>query len=267
MVQFLEHGYAVVAPDYAGLGTTGRPEYLNKTAEANDVIGALRSARQARPELSGRWVLWGHSQGGGAALAVAEAQRRDPEAGYLGAVVTSPTADLTAIVSRLADLPGLSGSVPLIVQGAAYSDPRIHPARLLTPAATDRLSVARAACLNDVIAAYGDLSGSSLVRPGYLADPAFARYLERNATGRLPVGGPVLLLQGEADSAVPQAATDQVAAGLCHAGSRVDYRTYPGLAHDTYPGQVIGIDDGAMGDILAWTADRFADRPAGSTCA
>jgi len=266
MTRFLDNGYAVVAPDYAGLGTTGRPEFLNKTAEADDVISAARSARQARPELSGRWVVWGHSQGGGAALAVAEEQRRDPQAGYLGAVVTSPAADLTAIVSRLATQPGLGGFVPLMVQGAAYSDPRIHPDELLAPPAMARLNLARTACLGEVVAGYSDLSGSDLVRPGYLADPHFARYLERNTTGRRPVGGPVLLLQGEADSVVPKTDTDQVAARLCHTGSHVDYRTYPGLTHDTYPGQAIGIDDGAMGEILAWTADRFAGRPAGSTC-
>ena len=266
MTRFLDAGYAVVAPDYAGLGTTGRPEFLNKTAEAEDVVSALRSARQARPALSGRWVTWGHSQGGGAALGVAENQRRDPQAGYLGAVVTSPAADLTAIVSRLATLPGLGGFVPLVVQGAAYSDPRIHPDELLAPPAVARLNLARTGCLDEVMAGYSDLSGSDLVRPGYLADPQLARYLERNTTGRRPVGGPVLLVQGEADSVVPEAATDQVAAQLCHAGSRVDYRTYPGLAHDTYPGQAVGIDDGAMDDILAWTADRFAGRPAGSTC-
>ncbi|MEU7740547.1 hypothetical protein [Nonomuraea sp. NPDC049158] len=53
MVRFLEQGYAVVVPDYAGLGTTGRPELVNKTAEAEDIAGAVRSARQAVPGLSG----------------------------------------------------------------------------------------------------------------------------------------------------------------------------------------------------------------------
>jgi hypothetical protein len=46
----------------------------------------------------------------------------------------------------------------------------------------------------------------------------------------------------------------------------VDHRTFPGLGHDTIPGVVTGIDDGAADRILAWVADRFAGRPAGSTC-
>ncbi|MBE1583777.1 alpha/beta hydrolase family protein [Nonomuraea angiospora] len=81
------------------------------------------------------------------------------------------------------------------------------------------------------------------------------------------MAGPLLLLQGEADTLVTKAMTDEVAGSLCRTGSRVDYRTYPGLAHDTYPGQVTGVDDGAMPDILAWIGDRFDGKRATSTCA
>jgi alpha-beta hydrolase superfamily lysophospholipase len=266
MTRLLQSGWAVVAPDYAGLGTTGRPEFLNRTGEADDVIDSMRAARQARLGLSSRWVLWGHSQGGGAALAVAERQRRQPQPGYLGTVVTSPTADLTSVVGHMAGTPGLGGSVPLVVRGASFSDPRVQPGRVLTSAAMERLPVTGEGCLGVVSAVYGDLTGPSLVRPGFLADPAFARYLKANSTGRGPIGGPILLLQGSADSLVPQAATGKVAAALCRTDARVTYRVYPGLEHDTYPGKVTGIDDGAMPAIRAWIAGRFAGEPAGSTC-
>jgi predicted esterase len=76
----------------------------------------------------------------------------------------------------------------------------------------------------------------------------------------------VLLLQGGSDYAVPMQFTNHVAAQLCDGGAAVDYRTYPGLGHDTLPGVQTGIDDGAMPDILSWVADRFAGKPAGSTC-
>jgi pimeloyl-ACP methyl ester carboxylesterase len=115
-------------------------------------------------------------------------------------------------------------------------------------------------------ARYAGLTGGGLVRPGYLAEPHFARFLAANSVGFRPVGGPVLLLQGDADQAIPAAITDRVAAGLCRTGSVVDYRTFPGLGHDTIPGVVTGIDDGAADQILAWVADRFAGRPTGSTC-
>lgn len=266
MMRFLARGWAVVAPDYAGLGTTGRDEFLNKTAEANDVINAVRAARQARTDLSRRWVLWGHSQGGGAALAVAERQAVQPEPGYLGAVVTSPAADLTATIKYEVATPGMGGFVPLIADGAKVTDPRTDLGQVLSAQALSRLNLTRTGCLGVVMSVYSGLSGGDLVRAGYLDEPNFARFLADNSTGRYPVGGPVLLLQGDADYAIPRPITDHVAADLCNTGARLDYRTYPGLGHDTYPGVVTGIDDGAMSDILAWTADRFAGKPASSIC-
>jgi predicted esterase len=115
-------------------------------------------------------------------------------------------------------------------------------------------------------ALYGGLTGVRLVRPGYLTEPHFARFLTANSTGTRPVGGPVLLLQGDADQAIPESIADRVAARLCHNHAVLDYRTVPGLGHDTIPGVVTGIDDGAAAQILAWVADRFAGRPATPTC-
>ena len=91
------------------------------------------------------------------------------------------------------------------------------------------------------------------------------RLLEQANLRRAAVGGPILLLQGDADTVVPRAATDGVAARLCRLGSAIDYRTYPGLGHDTGYG-VTGIDEGAMPDILGWVKDRFAGGPAATTC-
>ncbi|QFY08870.1 hypothetical protein GBF35_21280 [Nonomuraea phyllanthi] len=265
MTRFVEQGYAVVAPDYAGLGTTGRQEAVNKTAEANDLLYALRASRHLGLELSRGWVMWGHSQGGGATLGLAERLAHHREPGYLGAVVTSPAADLRTLIEALPDSSYLGGFVALLAQGASYSDHRIRPERLLTDEAVRRLPLTTSGCLNVVLTGYQDLTGTALVWQDFADDPAFARYLARNTTGQRPVGGPVLLLQGDADTVVPRAVTDRVASTLCGLGSAVDYRTYPGLGHDTGYG-VTGIDDGAMPDILGWIQDRFAGRPAVTTC-
>ncbi|GLY88774.1 alpha/beta hydrolase family protein [Actinoallomurus iriomotensis] len=260
MARFLANGYAVVAPDYAGLGTDGGHALGDKTAAANDVLDALSAARRTVPGLSRDWVLWGHSQGGAAALAVAEHLVRHPVNGYRGAVVTSPAANLVQLAEHTATVPGLGVFIALITVGAHAGDPAIDPGRLLTTEANSRLEVTRSGCLGVVSAIFSDLTGPSLVRPGYLTEPRFARFLTANSTGTQPVAGPILLLQGQADTVVPASMTDEVATALRRTGSKIDYRTYPGLEHDTYPGRTVGIDDGAMTDILTWTAGRFARR-------
>ena len=266
MLEFVRRGWAIVAPDYAGMGTTGQVEFVNAAAEANDVIDAHRAAEQARPALSRRWVLWGHSQGGGAALAVAQRQVQQPEPGYLGAVITAPAAHLLQAVTHAAATPGLGGFLALIAKGAAESDQRIDPREALTDQALENLGVTRDGCLGVVTAVYAGLTGKALVKSGYLTASGLGSYLSRNSTGNQPAAGPIFLLQGDADLVIPKTETDQVAAVLCRTGTAADYRSYPGLGHDTIPGPVTGIDDGAMNDILKWTAARFADDPAPSTC-
>nr|NLD40594.1 lipase [Actinomycetales bacterium] len=65
----LERGWAVVATDYTGLGTDGVHPYLIGTGEAYGVLDAVRAAQQlAEAGLGADTVVWGHSQGGHAAL-------------------------------------------------------------------------------------------------------------------------------------------------------------------------------------------------------
>jgi len=73
---FLRAGFALVAADYAGLGTEVAHAFSSLNAEANDIINAVRAAHAAVGELSPRWVVDGHSQGGGAAWLVAQREAR-----------------------------------------------------------------------------------------------------------------------------------------------------------------------------------------------
>lgn len=77
--QLALQGYVVVSTDYAGLGvkkdSVGKHvmhEYLACPSQAKDVVHSVTAAREAFPELSERFVVIGHSQGGGAAWAVAQ---------------------------------------------------------------------------------------------------------------------------------------------------------------------------------------------------
>lgn len=67
---WLSLGYAVVAPDYAGLGSSGLHHYLNARGEAWSVLDSVRAALKQFP-LKNELILVGQSQGAHAAFASA----------------------------------------------------------------------------------------------------------------------------------------------------------------------------------------------------
>ena len=65
----LERGYVVAATDYPGLGTPEAHPYLVGTSEAHAVLDSVRAARAIPEAAAGtQFAVWGHSQGGQAAL-------------------------------------------------------------------------------------------------------------------------------------------------------------------------------------------------------
>ncbi|MBC7833192.1 MAG: lipase, partial [Hyphomicrobium sp.] len=67
--QMLTRGYVVVATDYAGLGLPGVHAYLVGISEARAVLDSVRAARDLKgAQATDRFAVWGHSQGGHAAL-------------------------------------------------------------------------------------------------------------------------------------------------------------------------------------------------------
>src|SRR5262249_14851371 len=111
LLQWVLLGYAVVAPDYAGLGTNVPHQYLAAPAQAQDVINAVPAAREAVKKLGGqcqlgdRWIAIGHSQGAGAVLRVAELQSKLKDPNYVGAIALAPAGDLEAVFERIHQSP------------------------------------------------------------------------------------------------------------------------------------------------------------------
>ena len=64
-------GYAVVATDYAGLGTNFPYADQDIRSNALDVIYSIPAARAALPQLGSKWVVAGYSQGAQVAVGVA----------------------------------------------------------------------------------------------------------------------------------------------------------------------------------------------------
>ena len=105
---FVRDGYVVAATDYPGLGTEGPHPYLVGTSEARAVIDSVRVAGSLPGAGGGKkFVVWGHSQGGHAALfSGIIAKTYAPELDLLGVAAAAPATDLTALMNEDIDSVG-----------------------------------------------------------------------------------------------------------------------------------------------------------------
>ena len=92
--QFLDKGYAVVATDYAGLGTPGTQQYTVAEPELRNVLDSVIATQRFAPAAGGkRAVVLGWSQGGGAAIWADQEAGYAPSVKVLGAAALAPAAD------------------------------------------------------------------------------------------------------------------------------------------------------------------------------
>ncbi len=88
----LSRGFVVVATDYVGLGTPGQHPYLIGESEARSVLDSVRAARRFPGAKAGdTFAVWGHSQGGHAALFTGQlAASYAPELKLAGVAAAAP---------------------------------------------------------------------------------------------------------------------------------------------------------------------------------
>jgi acetyl esterase/lipase len=252
-------GYAVVATDYHGLGTDGLHQYVNKIAQAYDVIYSIPAARAAVSALGERWVVDGHSQGGTAAWGVAEMEHDRKDAGYLGAVAVAPASRLDEVLTAPAAAEGFY--LDYIAWGIRARTPSFKPADMLGGQALARYAeLSTRGCFYYAYANFlGDTAPPGLT-PGWERTDGAKQFFADSAIGFSPIGGPLLVIAGDADQTVPLTAVRATVAAACARKTSLEFRIYAGLDHDPTM-------DKSTPAQLAWIADRFAGRPAGDVCA
>jgi alpha-beta hydrolase superfamily lysophospholipase len=251
VLQWVMLGYAVVAPDYAGLGTAVPHQYLLPPAQAHDVLHAVPAARTAVPQLGPRWVVVGHSQGGGAAVGVAELQAGIRDPGYLGAVAIAAVGDVEPFIEQIAATPN-AGYAAFVAAGIKSVDPAFRYTDFLSAAAAALMPVVQDGGWYVTLATYADrVPVGTMLRPDWKANASYRRYRELSTLGRRRAHRPVLLIQGLADATIPTRSTDALYARMRRQGAAVEYRKYPGLDHDP-------VVFGSFRDQVRWVAARFA---------
>jgi acetyl esterase/lipase len=264
--QVLARGWVMVAPDYVGMGTKGPTPYLIGTGQAYSALDAARAAHRLEElSLSNQTVVWGHSQGGNAALWTGHlAPSYAPQLKIVGVAALSPATDLVPLaesVQHAAAGTVVTGYV-ITAYSNTYNDVRFDD--YVRPGARAQVRNAARRCLTDpglaasVIAA----SGGESIFGKNLASGPLGRRLRQNTPTADMGGAPLLVAQGTGDEVISIKITENWVPEQCAAGYKLDFRKYPGLTHMG----VLAAKSPLTEQLTRWTADRFAGKPAPNTC-
>jgi acetyl esterase/lipase len=264
LAAMVERGYVVVATDYPGLGTDGEHPYLVGVSEGRAVLDSVRAAR-ALTHAGNRFAVWGHSQGGHAALWTGELARTyAPELDLVGIAAAAPASELAKLFDD--DLGTTAGQI--LTALSLWSWSRVYDtslASVLQPAAIKPVGKIGGQCVSGFVDLMVDASAYGEIERGFLkGDPTrivpWSTYLAESTpgshAGKWP---PVFIAQGSYDKIVDPPVTTDFAIKLCNQGVDVRYFSVPGATHDV-------IADVSAKNAIAWIADRFADRLAPTDC-
>ncbi len=267
LADMLARGYVVVATDYPGLGVPGQIHpYLIGVSEGRAVLDSVRAARALpRTGASNRFAVWGHSQGGHAALYTGQlAASYAPELKLVGVAAAAPATYLV----ELFDADKSTGTGKELTAMTIYSWSKLYNkpvSSLVEPAAMGAFQQMAHDCIESLSQfAAINRAEKPLERIKFLkADPSetepWRGIMLRNTPGQAPAGAPVFIAQGTAETTVSPEITKKFAAALCRQGTRVRFVSLPGVSH-TFTAQK------SAGQALAWMSDRFRGVPAPSDC-
>ena len=234
----LDAGYAVVAPDYEGLGavaTTPYP-YFNLSSEGRSIVLAVRAARQAATALSSNWAVVGHSNGGHAVFGADLYAKEAPELSLKGSVAFAPGVAMEELVAMHGNAAQGDGPIDAIrsrikqdilvsgmVSGVKAQLPNFDASAVFgedmlasLPGLQQECVVAgsRKLFLAIVLSGGGGVAG---VKPDWAKDPQMADFLLANDPAVMPdfaLSKPSLILQGTLDGGILPAITDAFVAKL-----------------------------------------------------
>ena len=253
---YVNLGYAVVATDYAGLGTRFRNAFLDGPSNASDVINSVLAARAAVPQLGARWIVMGEAEGALAATGVAEKENEVRDPNYLGGIAISVLASARESYEH-----SVNGSSSAMLPSLAYGVKTVYPqfqvTDILTEKALPLYNQLEQTCSQERTTP--ELSLAEIVKPGWETNPFVRKYFDRNEIGQTRAYSPIFVITGDADPAIPPTTRAQAFARMCKQGNRVQWERYPGLDS----GRVIGE---SVRDQIGWIEARFAGRASPTNC-
>jgi alpha-beta hydrolase superfamily lysophospholipase len=257
----ISRGYVVAATDYEGLGTPGVHPYLVGESGARGALDVVRAAQQIpQTKASDETVVFGHSQGGQAALFAGEiAPEYAPDLDLKGVVAGAPAAEIEAMLPAAASLPDTLGFVVMGLAGAEAVYPDADRAQVLTAAGLEQSDIIGTKCYGEVLKAFRKPVDQVIANNPSDVAP-WPEIMARSTAGQRPTQVPLFVFQGMGDDIVYKVFTDMYVERSCTTGNTVLYRTYDGVDH-------YGEVEASETDIVDWIDARVSGEPAPSTCA
>ena len=263
LAEAVKAGFVVVATDYPGLGTPGEHPYLIGVSEARAVLDSVRAARELGKG-GERFVVWGHSQGGHAALWTGQiAKQYAPELKILGVAAAAPASELAALFDD--DLSTITGEALTALTLWSWSQLYgYHLDDVVLPAAEGAVKTIGEQCLygiSDLIKDKGavDKLHTQFLKADPVKTPPWKETIAANTPGQEPPGAPLFIAQGSADTVVDPSVTTDFASRLCRHGATLRFFEVPDASHTI-------IAKVSAQATVAWIADRFAGKPAPTNC-
>jgi len=266
----LKKGYAVVSTDYEGYTNGGSPTYVAGASEGHAVLDVMRAAEQLPGDgisASDKVIIWGYSQGGGAATWAGVLQPTyAPDVDLVGVAAGGVPANLAAVATFS------NGSVDSAFEvysflgfATAYSSIGVKPSTLFNAAGlafastvleapgTCALSVIGPPDSDQDIDQYLKIPLDTLIN-----DPVLSAILTNNDLGSTPLQVPYFQYSGEYDEFVPLLQQIALKQQFCSEGVTDDYHLYPA--------DHLLTDPIAVPDVTTWIANLLAGQTAPSTC-
>ena len=275
----LAEGYAVLAPDYEGFGTPGIQPYYVRESHANSILAAIPAVHEIEGnELTAEWALAGHSLGGHVALSTARAEQ-DPAFPLQAVVALAPGTDLVPLSMRAfeaVDMEIAQGQLEtaaervffinvnggFVANALPFLDPTFDPAILFGDDVDDLLDIAVdeeicgefANSVNNTLSVHldslGTLTDFGGLRRDWFTEPALVGLLEQQALNDEAQSAPLLVVQGDADTQIPVAATTDFVNLQLSLGTDVTYELIPGATHSDVARSEFGV-------ALEWLVEQF----------
>ena len=255
----LDAGYLVVATDYEGLGTPGRHPYIVGESEARGTIDIVRMAQNfPKANASKRYVVWGHSQGGHAAMFAGHiAKTYAPELELVADVAGAPPSQLLLVNAALQTSP-YKHYIAMVAaaMNAAYGDQKADLTQVLTPEGLDFLKNMDTMCSSDLGKAAAGLDFTKLQKADPATIPSWNQLLKDNDPGTFtaPIPVPLLIIHGGNDEQIPVVSSAVLFDQLCKIGQVEQRWLFAGQSH-------AGVIAPSYSSMVSWIGDRFAGKP------